>query len=112
MLKRLGANAYLLELLEELSISPIFNIEDLSPYYGDNEEAPSVIPTPRFLEVPKNMDVIEDVLNKQIVSTKNGRYKKFLIKWKGKPISKSTWIIASDFQCCDPELFDRYQPFH
>ena len=63
MLKRLEENAYLLKLSEELSISPIFNVEDLSPHYGDNEEAPSNISTPRLPKLPKNMDAIEDVLD-------------------------------------------------
>ncbi|KAF8390371.1 hypothetical protein HHK36_024896 [Tetracentron sinense] len=38
VLKRLGENAYLLELLPDVRFSPIFNIEDLTAYFGHHEE--------------------------------------------------------------------------
>ena len=43
MLKKLGSNAYLLELPTDLQISPIFNVSDLYEFEGFNEEEPSIV---------------------------------------------------------------------
>ena len=80
MLKQLGSNAYLLDLLKELSISPIFNVEDLNPYYGAYEETKEELFAPRLLEVLKTTKDIEDVLNEQTILTRKRSYKKFSVK--------------------------------
>ena len=40
---------------------------------------------------------IEHVFDDQLVSTQQGGYKIFLVKWQGKPHSKNTWITTMDF---------------
>ena len=37
MLKGISSNAYVLELPQDLEISPIFNVEDLTTYHGPND---------------------------------------------------------------------------
>ncbi|KAI5342226.1 hypothetical protein L3X38_010101 [Prunus dulcis] len=102
--KRLGLNAYMLELPPEMGISPIFNIEDLAPYKepaaSDNTSAENSDPfsisdfsslTPLLQRPrPKEKDIVEDILDDQIVSTGQGGYHKFLVKWKNRPNSDST----------------------
>ena len=39
-MRKFSANAYELELLEDLGISPIFNVVDLYPYRSDVAEVP------------------------------------------------------------------------
>lgn len=59
------------------------------------DEDIQVLRLPMALKKP---DVKKDVLDEQLVSTRKGRYQKFLVKWKGKPVSESTWISASDLE--------------
>lgn len=112
VLKQLGCNVELLVLPMELSIIPIFNVEDLSPYYRAHEEIEEELSTPRLLEVLKTNEDIKDVLDEQTILTRKGSYKKFLVKWKRKLISKGTWIIAFNFQQSNPKLYKTYQAFH
>ena len=37
IIRKLGSNAYLLDLFNEMDISPVFNVEDLLPYRGTFE---------------------------------------------------------------------------
>ena len=101
-------NAYLLELLSDLHFSPIFNVEDLYIYHGHHNDvseeldlqlSPTLSPRPE----------IEYVLDDQLVSTRQGGYQKFLVKWRGKPHSENTWITTTDFQKINPDLYELYQ---
>lgn len=90
-MKRLGANAYLLELPLDLHFSPICNIDDLNSYYGlDNSPREGTSTTDLPVEI-KPLEIIEDILNDQVMSTRRGGYKKFLVKWKYRPISDLCW---------------------
>jgi hypothetical protein len=125
IVKRLGSNAYMLELPPEMGISPIFNIEDLAAYkepdasentsaensdpfsISDFSSLTPLLPRPR----PKEKDIVEDILDDQIVSTRQGGYHKFLVKWKNRPASDSTWITKEDLQRIDPDILERYYSF-
>ena len=41
VLKKVGDNAYVLELPAEYGVSPVFNVSDLSPFYGFEEDSGS-----------------------------------------------------------------------
>jgi hypothetical protein len=41
VLKKVGDNAYVLELPEEYGVSPVFNVGDLSPFHGSDEDSRS-----------------------------------------------------------------------
>ena len=43
IIRKLGSNVYLLDLPNDMDISPIFNVEDLLPYRGTLE--PSALPS-------------------------------------------------------------------
>ena len=43
IIRKLGSNAYLLDLPNDMDISPIFNVEDLLPYRNTFE--PSILPS-------------------------------------------------------------------
>ncbi|RVW18630.1 hypothetical protein CK203_104248 [Vitis vinifera] len=88
--------------------SQIFNVEDLYIYHGyhnDVSEELDLQLLPTLSPRPK----IEYVLDDQLVSTQQGGYQNFLVKWRGKPHSENTWIMTTDFQKLNPDLYELYQ---
>ena len=108
VLKWLGENAYLLELPLDLHFSPIFNVEDLPIYHRHHNNVSEELD----FQLPPTLSPhseIEYVLDDQLMSTQQGGYHKFLVKWQGKPHSKNTWIMTTDFQKLNPDLYELYQ---
>ncbi|KAJ0095419.1 hypothetical protein Patl1_15534 [Pistacia atlantica] len=94
--KRLGPNAYVIELPNDYGISSVFNIEDLTKFHGSEEQKPAAtnLPTQQdaIICVPKNTaprDEIASILDHQFVTTRRGGYYKFLVQWKNRPSSDS-----------------------
>lgn len=58
---------------------------------------------------PPPTDKIIDVLNDQLVSTRQGRIQKFLVNWQNCQNSDATWITITDFQCLNSDLCEYYQ---
>lgn len=113
MLKKLGTNAYVIELPSDFGISRVFNIEDLTVFKCDICES-SASPTsevttaPRILKNIAPRDEIANILDHQFVSTRRGGYYKFLVWWKNRPNSDSVWLQASELQRLHPHLFAAY----
>ncbi|GFY91156.1 hypothetical protein Acr_07g0013520 [Actinidia rufa] len=80
VLKRIGPNAYVIDLPPESGISSTFNIEDLIAFKDE-----------------------------QIISTRDGDVQRFLVCWSGRPASDDTWITSEDLQQIDRDLFEYYQ---
>ena len=92
VIKKVGSNAYVLELPSDLGISSTFNISDLVEY-----RAPAIIPSEPFEPdhsfeseptpecPPPNLHVtterIERVLDDQAISTRNKGYQHYLVRW-------------------------------
>ena len=120
VIKKVGPNAYVLELPPELGISSTFNISDLTEY-----REPALIPsepfgpTPSFEsdpvpEYPQNTwperkNRVERILDDQAISTRNRGYQRYLVRWQGQPESEDSWISRSDLQQIDPDLLEQYQ---
>lgn len=98
ILKKLGTNGYVLVLPDDQQISPIVNIEDLQLYEGHHvdDEVPVAIPKLPIKTNPK--EEIEEILDDQIVPTRCGGYKKFLVKWKNRPYSDCSWVCSDVLQ--------------
>ncbi|KAL6313353.1 hypothetical protein AAG906_001063 [Vitis piasezkii] len=80
-----------------LHFSPIFNVEDLYIYHGHHNDVSEELD----LQLPPTLSPrleIEYVLDDQLVSTRQGGYQNFLVKWRGKPHSENTWITTTDFR--------------
>ena len=72
--KKLGANAYIIDLPSNFGISPIFNIEDLTEFKGNVEDitalpVPAIILVPRVPELTAPRDEIAAILDHQFVTT-------------------------------------------
>ena len=120
VIKRVGSNAYVLELPPELGISSTFNISDLTEY-----REPAMIPSEPFepatiLESepnpecpptnwPERRERIERILDDQAISTRNRNYQRYLVRWQGRPESEDSWITKEDLQRMDPDILERYQ---
>ena len=55
------------------------------------------------------MDII---LDDEFVTSKDGGFRRFLVKWHGRPDSNATWIHEDDLQLLDPSLLDCYLSSH
>ena len=88
-----SGNAYEVELLEGIHISPIFNIADLTEYHDDGADE-DLMPEP--CPIPTSTkEEIEEILDSRVGrSTRNKQYEEYLVKWKGRPIEDSTWISS------------------
>eukprot|EP00268_Persea_americana_P067966 TRINITY_DN9411_c0_g1_i11.p1 TRINITY_DN9411_c0_g1~~TRINITY_DN9411_c0_g1_i11.p1 ORF type:complete len:213 (+),score=38.23 TRINITY_DN9411_c0_g1_i11:4333-4971(+) len=105
ILKRLGPNAYFLDLPSDMGISSTFNVEDLVPFRGSSTPSANPSPNASPTRAPKDFDpsfsqsqfpqptpppppkahrkeIVEDILDDQLVSTRQGGNQKFLVKSK------------------------------
>ena len=123
IIRKLGSNAYLLDLPNDMDISPVFNVEDLLPYQGTFEsstlsfsvsagEASKGAPTMPSLQYSKEaVDII--LLDDEFMTFRGGGFHRFLVKWHGRPDSDATRIQGDDLRNLDPLLMlNCYISFH
>ncbi|KAK0576263.1 hypothetical protein LWI29_014633 [Acer saccharum] len=98
ILKKLGPNAYLVDLPGKYTFSHIFNVEDLTAYKGMNEQDQGVAAemVPRIPFTPQNHNNVDVILDHEFVSTRRGGYYKFLVCWAKKLISEAVWLQAQE----------------
>ena len=95
ILRKFPYNAYELEFLADIGISPIFNVIDVYLYKGDATEVPKddqektkmskpQFPTVDPLEIGKVMD------RKLAKRTRNKECFQYFVKWKGHPVEDAT----------------------
>ena len=119
IIKKIGPNAYVLELSPDFGISLTFNIPNLKEYIElilipsepfrsdpifESEtppECPSAMP-------PVQRDRVERILDDQTIVTRNKGYQRYLVRWQGQPKSKDSWITRKDLQQIDLDLLERY----
>jgi hypothetical protein len=99
ILRRFYENAYEVELLDEIGISPIFNVEKLYLFKElDSGITDEPIGEENQIEweekLPKKTQRgIEKVLDKRMTKKTRGKeYFQYLVKWKGHPTEDSNWI--------------------
>ena len=121
IIRKLGYNAYLLDLPNDVNISFVFNVEDLLPYRGTFEfstlpcsvsvgEASKCAPTVPLLQYSKEM--VDIILDDEFVTYKDGGFRRLLVKWHGHPDSKATWIQEDDLRHLNHSLLDCYLSSH
>ncbi|KAI9196904.1 hypothetical protein LWI28_027985 [Acer negundo] len=122
VLKRLGSNAYLLDLLADLTISSVFNVSDLYPYRGTFEPpvlssdvytGPSSSSLPCIPPVATNhVDQVEQILDDRLVTSIQGGCRQFLVRWHGRSSAEDTWISEPEVRGLAPSLLEDYLQHH
>ena len=121
IIRKLGSKVYLLDLPNDMDISPVFNVEELLSYQGTFE--PSTLPSSVFVgEASKgartmpsfqySKEMVDIILNDEFVTSRDGGFHPFLVNWHGRPDSDATWIQEDGFRHFDPSLLDFYLSSH
>ncbi|KAI9200022.1 hypothetical protein LWI28_001578 [Acer negundo] len=118
VLKRLGSNAYLLDLPADLPISPVLNVSNLYPYRGtfeppvlssDVSAGPSNSSLPCIPPVAANhVDQVEQILDDSLVTSIQGGCRQFLVRWHGRSSAEDTWISEPKVRGLAPSLLEDY----
>ena len=123
-MKKINSNAYVVDLPSDFDTSLSFNIEDLIAYkrpkfFPDNPllDEPSPEPSPERPLLPPLPQIhpthmaeqIDEIIDDQIVSTRDGGYHRFLVRWKGLPDSDNTWINRKELQRLDPDCLEHFE---
>ena len=89
IIRKLGSNAYLLDLPNDMDISHVFNVEGLLPYQGTFE--PSTLPSsvsagevskgaPTMPSLQYSKETVDIILDDEFVTFRDGGFRRFLIK--------------------------------
>jgi len=109
--KRIGQNAYLLDLPATFGTSPVFNVADLTRYYGEPPVS-SPMPPATAPDIPPDLalsptpttEEIDQVLDVRVSRTRLGEYRRYLVSWQGRALTDSSWISAEELHRRRPDL--------
>ncbi|KAI0495396.1 hypothetical protein KFK09_021697 [Dendrobium nobile] len=107
VLKKLGSNAYILDLPFTVGTSPVFNVSDLSLYEGNTDDHVKLETLPLTTSVLSYDEQVEDIVDVKTSKTRQGEHMKFLAKWKHCPLTDCTWMNAKELEKRHPELYKR-----
>ena len=95
VLRRFRENAYEIELLDGIGISPLFNIVDLYPYRIGEAETGTEEPVIQWMkqmpvaEKPQMECILDKRVGKKTQRTESFEY---LVKWKGHPVEETNSV--------------------
>ena len=59
-----------------------------------------------------SMETVDTILDDEFVTSRDGGFRRFLVKWYGRPDSDATWIQDDDIHHLDSSMLDCYLSFH
>ena len=63
----------------------------------------SLLPPVPQIQLTHTTEQINEIIDDQIISTRDGDYHRFLVRWKGLPDSDNTWVNREELQQLDPD---------
>ena len=93
ILKKVGAQAYKIELPPKLKYHPVFRVSLLKPYHGDHEDPSRGIShrAPMGIQVQNDKEVEEILADRMVRYSNQPPTRELLVKWKGLPDSEASW---------------------
>jgi hypothetical protein len=94
ILRKFDANAYEIELPDDVGIPPIFNVSYIYPYRKHDTEGSE---DQEKIQWEKQMPIVEKPQMEKIIDQRIGKktrrktYFEYLVKWKGHPIEDASW---------------------
>ncbi|KAK8916805.1 hypothetical protein KSP39_PZI022608 [Platanthera zijinensis] len=168
VVKRIGQNAYELEMPSVWGANPVFNVADLTlfhdypheslefplssppidssglvseseephsghpefhsatdtstavpPIFTDSLQVEHEIPDESTILVPRATDrlprqilVPEQILDDETVTTTDGGFQRYLVRWHGRPETETSWVLAKELERMDADLLQHYRSKH
>ena len=98
IIRKLGSNAYLLDLPNDMDISQCRRFATLLRHFepstlpssvsvGEASKGASTVPSLQY-----SKEMVDIILDDEFVTSRDGGFRRFLVKWHGHPDSDDTWI--------------------
>ena len=104
-MRKFYANAYEIELPNDVGISPIFNVLELYLYHVDESSCSTkqeeASPKASWKEpLPRDTSTVpETILDTRVCKRTRGKeYYEYLVKWKDHPLEDLTWMASTMLQ--------------
>jgi len=93
ILKKVGSQAYKVELPPKIKYHPVFHVSLLKPYHGDKVDPSRGISrrAPMGIKVQHDKEVEEILADRVVRHSNQPPTHELLVKWKGLPDSKASW---------------------
>jgi hypothetical protein len=100
--EKISPVAYHINLLSHMKIHNVFHVDLLIPFHQTEVYGEAFPQPPRDLIEGEEEYKVEDIISDRMIRRKH----QYLVKWKGYPSSKNSWVFAKDLHT--PELLREY----
>ena len=105
-MKKVSEVSFKLKLPKNITIHPVVHVSSLEPYYEDNKFKRKQSSPPPIIVNDNEEYELEEILDQR----KHYGKIQYLIKWKGYPLSESSWEPEENLNC--PELLKEFKNSH
>ena len=108
IVKKVGEQAYKLELPARLKIHNVFHVSLLKKHTPNPDE---ILDTPTLLELTdEELEIVPDVLlQREFKKTRRSSFTQYLVKWTHLPVEDATWVLQSDLEKQYPQFWEQCQ---
>ena len=108
IVKKVGEQAYKLELPARLKIHNVFHVSLLKKHTPNPDE---ILDTPTLLELTdEELEIVPDVLlQREFKKMRRSSITQYLVKWTHLPVEDATWVLQSDLEKQYPQFWEQSQ---